>query len=106
MYDQATLALLAIFNEAVGEDEPKPKSDVWLEKKECEHEWRFADNKEYNYIRCKKCDGVRPKPKKIDFLNPFGRHKPPTKFEQVHYAIGKMADKIDEIINHLTRGKG
>jgi hypothetical protein len=48
---------------------------------------------------------VPPKPQvEIEPLSPF-RHTPPDNFEQVHYAIKKTADKIDELIQVINQMK-
>ena len=67
-------------------------------------------NKGHHDLHCSagKCPTIKPVPPKpqveIEPLSPF-RHTPPDNFEQVHYAIKKTADKIDELIQVINQMK-
>ena len=73
--------------------------------KDCQCEMKDSDGKG-NCINCGGKINFKPQStERIEELNRF-RFSPPDNFEQVHYAITNMADKIDEIIQILNeRGK-
>ena len=82
-----------------------------VEEKECEQICHICGcNKGHHDLHCSagKCPTIKPVPPKpqveIEPLSPF-RHTPPDNFEQVHYAIKKTADKIDELIQVINQMK-
>lgn len=76
------------------------------EEKFCECKDQRRETTTYKeYTRCNACGYKIKPPEKIDLTNPY-RGSPPHNFEDVHYTMCKLADKIDELIEQVNRMGG